>query len=352
MDDFGLLVGRFFSTFPTLTDGQPKELLLDSSGRLIIAGHWFGGTDTWSEGDSGVSALAVRQDADGPLTGVADGEYTPLQVDEAGRLRVVVDLDVDMDFVFAEDSAHTTGDLGSFSLSIRGDDITAIPIGLLAGTEGDYQGTFTSARGELWVKDQDANDSLNDIELEIEALTHLEDSPHASGDKGSMALTVRKDVEGSLVDADGDYAPFQVDSDGFLRVTSKLDAGGTEAYAVTDALAAAGDGLEVITSLATPFVTVASFALGVGLNARIYGWQFACDQNCQARIVTDDTVNVIVIKTDVNSSSNPGVREHWSEGGRVEIAGAANLEVKLQIKKRQVAGGDAKGTGSIHARIL
>lgn len=46
-----------------------------------------------------------------------------------------------------------------------------------------------------------------------------EDAPHVSGDRGTMALAVRNDTPGSLVNANGDYAPLQVDSGGLLRVT-------------------------------------------------------------------------------------------------------------------------------------
>jgi hypothetical protein len=53
-----------------------------------------------------------------------------------------------------------------------------------------------------------------------------EDTAHASGDTGTMALVVRKDAAGSLVSADGDYAPLQVDASGALRVTG--GGGGTQ----------------------------------------------------------------------------------------------------------------------------
>ena len=46
-----------------------------------------------------------------------------------------------------------------------------------------------------------------------------EDSAHTTGDTGTMALVVRNDAGGSMVSADGDYAPLQVDSTGALRVT-------------------------------------------------------------------------------------------------------------------------------------
>tara|TARA_R100000951_G_scaffold19275_1_gene16087 strand:- start:3894 stop:4571 length:678 start_codon:yes stop_codon:yes gene_type:complete len=93
MDDFGLLVGRHFTALPTLVDEESGELQLDEKGRLIIAGRWLAGNTAYAVDQSGVSALAVRQDATGPLAGVDDGEYTPFQVDENGRLKAVVVLD-------------------------------------------------------------------------------------------------------------------------------------------------------------------------------------------------------------------------------------------------------------------
>lgn len=51
----------------------------------------------------------------------------------------------------------------------------------------------------------------------------VEDSAHSSGDTGNFMLAVRNDIEGTLVDTDGDYAPLQVDSSGRLRVIADLD---------------------------------------------------------------------------------------------------------------------------------
>lgn len=52
---------------------------------------------------------------------------------------------------YAEDSAHTTADTGGFVLSVRVDDLDAVPAGVLAGTEGDYQAFITGPNGELFV---------------------------------------------------------------------------------------------------------------------------------------------------------------------------------------------------------
>lgn len=56
-------------------------------------------------------------------------------------------------------------------------------------------------------------------------LGQTEDTAHSSGNTGAMVLAVRNDTEGTLVDADGDYAPLQVDSSGRLRVIADVDVG-------------------------------------------------------------------------------------------------------------------------------
>ena len=50
------------------------------------------------------------------------------------------------------------------------------------------------------------------------AARYEEDTPAASGDKGTLVLGVRNDAGGSLVDANGDYAPLQFNANGELVV--------------------------------------------------------------------------------------------------------------------------------------
>jgi len=142
----------------------------------------------------------------------------------------------------------------------------------------------------------------------------------------------------------------QVDASGRLRVIADIDITGdtSEAYNATDDLAAAADGQ---VSVSGTFTDVCSVAVGAGTTAYVYGYSWDCDANAEMRIVTDDTSDVIVYKKRNNSSAMPGVAEHWGEGGRIEIAGAANLEIKLQLKKRS-GGGTANGTGSLHVRTV
>lgn len=359
MNDFGLMVGRYLSTLPTLTTTQVSELQLDASGRLIIAGRFLR-DDAAGATDPGLGILAVRRDADTTIA-TADGNYAPLQLDADGRLKVATVVSVEpSDAEYAEDSAHTSGDTGIFVLSVRQDTLAAS-----TSTDGDYGAMKVNALGELYVHDTDvktelvaANASLDAMEAdidairtEIESITHAEDSAHSSGHAGIMALGVRNDANATLTSADGDYSPLATDSAGRLKTTAQIALEGTEQYTVTDALAAGGDGLITITAAATPWVTVASLVHTTG-TAYLYGWQWACDQNADARIVTDDTTDVIVYKRTVNSSAMPGMSEHWSESGRIEIAGATDLEIKLQIKKRSSTGGNALGVGSLHIRTI
>ena len=61
------------------------------------------------------------------------------------------------------------------------------------------------------------------IDSILTALSKAEDAAHGSGDQGIQLLAVRNDVEGTLCDTDGDYAPLQVDNVGRLRVIGDLD---------------------------------------------------------------------------------------------------------------------------------
>jgi hypothetical protein len=58
---------------------------------------------------------------------------------------------------------------------------------------------------------------------------YAEDTAHADGDLGQQILAVRQDTPGSLVSADGDYAPLQVDASGNLRVAGAFSPGDNHA---------------------------------------------------------------------------------------------------------------------------
>jgi hypothetical protein len=127
-----------------------RAIKVDSAGELQVdvlslPGSLQGYADgsVWSAGSFGAELLAVRKDAAGPLTGVADGDMSPLQVNANGELKVSAAVDFAGDY--AEDSAHSSGDIGLYMLSVRQDTLSAS-----TSADGDYQSFKTDALGRLY----------------------------------------------------------------------------------------------------------------------------------------------------------------------------------------------------------
>ena len=228
-----------------------------------------------ASGDKGIMALAVRKDAETALAGT-DGDYTPLQTDAFGSLRVILPNDYD------EDSAHTTGDPGLFALTVRKDTAAST-----AGTDGDYAAFTTDGTGRLWTHDpvavallttidsdtsnlptiktntdfgavvgggteatalrvtiasnstgvlsvddngssltvdnggtfvvQENGAALTALQL-IDNIVQAEDAVHSTGAAGVMMLAVRQDSDGTQSSASGDYEPPQLNAAGRLKV--------------------------------------------------------------------------------------------------------------------------------------
>lgn len=66
------------------------------------------------------------------------------------------------------------------------------------------------------------------------AVSQAEDAAHTSGDKGTMALTVRKDTAASTAGSDGDYAGLTTDANGRLHANVVAAAGALAAGALVD----------------------------------------------------------------------------------------------------------------------
>lgn len=82
--------------------------------------------------------------------------------------------------------------------------------------DGQHGPVRMSSKGEMYVHDADVLAALGGSS----ALT--EDEAHGSGDAGYFMLAVRNDGGGTMVDADGDYAPLQTDGSGNLRVAASV----------------------------------------------------------------------------------------------------------------------------------
>jgi hypothetical protein len=123
-------------TFATQIDGAALTALqlIDN---VVLAEDAVHGS-----GDPGIQVLAVRKDATGTLAG-ADGDYAPLQVDSTGALRVVGGT---ASTQYNEDAAHASGDAGTMALVVRKDAAASI-----AGSDGDYTALQVDANGALRV---------------------------------------------------------------------------------------------------------------------------------------------------------------------------------------------------------
>lgn len=127
----------------------------------------------------------VRRDADTtPVS--ADGDAHPLVFDDAGRLKVATLVSVEpSDAEYAEDSAHTTGDVGLHMLSVRQDTLASS-----TSADGDYASLKVDSLGQLYTRadlqsaiaDDDA-DSGNPIKIGGRGVDGLLTALSASDDR-------------------------------------------------------------------------------------------------------------------------------------------------------------------------
>jgi hypothetical protein len=114
--------------------------------------------------------------------------------------------------VLAEDAAASGGEPGVAVLAVRRD---AASSGV--GADGDFANLSVDSTGALRVTGGGGGTQ------------YAEDAAHTTGDTGTMVLGVRRDANTTLVGADGDYAPFQLDASGSVKVaiTAGAGSGGT-----------------------------------------------------------------------------------------------------------------------------
>lgn len=170
----------------TIVNGVTPGTAATSLGKAEDAAH--------TSGDVGVMLLGVRNDTH--TTGLAgtDGDYTPIGVDASGKIGVRG--------TFAEDAAHTGGDLGHFVLAVANSTHT----NALSGSDGDYTPIAVDTTGKVGIRG-----------------TFAEDAAHTSGDLGHQVLAVRKDVSAVTSGTDGDYSSLVVDEKGKLWVHPTID---------------------------------------------------------------------------------------------------------------------------------
>jgi len=108
-----------------------------------------------TSGQLGIMGLAVRNDAGTALA--ADGDYIPLTTNASGELRVAATIDMTGDY--AEDSPHTSGDIGLFTLGVRNDNQATT----VTGANADYSQFSVDDRGAMYTKQVYARSNLQQV---------------------------------------------------------------------------------------------------------------------------------------------------------------------------------------------
>ena len=234
----------------TSANGDYGAIAVDQFGRVVTQ---FQEDNAHTSGDFGVMALTVRNDTHTTALTSANGDYSAIAVDSTGKVGIRSN--------FSEDSGHTSGDIGNFVLAVRNDAGTS-----LVDANLDYAPFSLDSTGALRV-----TSTASGVVTQF-----AEDAPHTSGDLGIQSLAVRNDTPGTLTSANGDYASFQQDGAGGIRVAGTIrhdDAITTATHSPILVAARAQDNSTTITSVAAGDVT---FHL-----ADLKGVQFVKEQRTQ-----------------------------------------------------------------------
>lgn len=125
---------------------------------------------------------------------------------------------------YDEDTAHTTGDSGVFTLSVRVDDLTAVPASVLAGTEGDYQAFITDANGALYVAGNQFDiDDLNATDDAVQAWAFDGTGNAIGSTAGALDVNIASgDIDDSLANTAVAFSATAVSTTAVNIVTSAL----------------------------------------------------------------------------------------------------------------------------------
>lgn len=135
-----------------------------------------------ASGDIGTFVLAVRNDGGATSLTSADGDYSPVAVDEFGRIFSVTSLTAEK----AEDAAHSSGDSGIFTLAVAQAALAAS-----VSADGDYGAFKLNARGALWTAPvgtvaDDAADTENPVKVGSRARIGALTAISADGDRADL----------------------------------------------------------------------------------------------------------------------------------------------------------------------
>lgn len=185
-----------------------------------IGAHVLSGTDGSAIGHETLNSLDWLRTA-GPITDSSGNEVAvtsnALDVNIAsGSISFAYDYD--------EDTAHTTGDSGVFTLSLRVDDLTSVPASVLADTEGDYQAFITDANGAMYVAGNQFDiDDLNATDDAVQAWAHDGSGTAITSTGGALDVNISSgDIDDSLANTAVAFAATAVSTTAVDVVTTAL----------------------------------------------------------------------------------------------------------------------------------
>lgn len=203
-----------------------------------------------------VDGSAVTQPVSGPLT---DAQLRATPVPVSGTVTATVASNK------VEDTAHATGDTGSFVLGVRTDTMLTN----LTSDDGDYSPIAVDVYGRIGTRDNRPGNSAG-----------------SASDIGSLILGIRNDSSANLTTSNLNYSLISVDSAGRVVVTENGGSLTVDAPVATPVFVRLSDGAAAISTLPVSLATVPSHAV---TNAGTFAVQVDGDALTALQLI-DDTV--------------------------------------------------------------
>ncbi len=296
------------------TDGAKQRLDMQSSMEHLDGAAYAAGSDF----------LASMGAVD------SSGNWKPFTLDATGALTVSATLNEAGDY--PEDSAHVSGDVGYFNLSVRRD---ARSSGVSA--DGDYASFNVNANGELWSHDQDAYDQLVLANASLDA---IEASAASIDGKLSDIYTEQLDQGTSLDSILAELLDQGTTLDSISSDTSSISASATAINSDTSAiLAELLDQGTTLDSILADTATIDSqtFSMDATLTSLSKAEDAAHssgDKGIQSLAVRKDAQG-----SNVSADGDYASFQQWSEGSMkvVDIANGSLLQQQVTVGLLAVA---------------
>lgn len=230
-----------------------------------------------SSGDTGVMALAVRQDADASFAGTS-GDYAPLQLDSSGYLKVNIKAGAGSGGTSSTDDAAFTAASGS-GTPIMGfatsDAVDSGDVGVVAMTTNRELKVQVSSYGDSQTDDAAFTPGTDSVAMIGATFDDTTPDSVDEGDGGALRMSANRNLYATIRDAAGNERGLNVDASGRIGITIEADnagiGGGTQ---YTEDAAAAANPVGTVPILVradTPATTVSADGDNIAQRGTNYG---------------------------------------------------------------------------------